>query len=289
MIKLKNIIFFTAAALFLLGICHHAAAQESKMRFAITGAVAADPNFENYRKLSEYVAKKIDKKAELITGLSYNQIDNLFVDGIVDVGFICNCHYARRNETVQFVPLAVPLIEGHARPTFRIYVIVSKDSPAKSLADLRGKSVDFADPLSTTSCYAADLLRNKHETIKSYFGKILFSGSHDMTVELVAKKMVDAGFVDGHIWDYYNAIDPVFTSKTKIIGQSQEFTLPPVVVSKNTPEALRKQIRSALLSMYQNEEGRSILKKLRITRFVDIHDKDYQDIRRMYDRIRDRL
>ncbi len=280
---------FLVAALVYLSVCNVVVGQEKELKFAITGAVASDPEFANYRQLSEYVARKIGRTALLVSGLSYNQVDNLFVDGMIDVGFICNCHYARRRDKVQFVPVAAPLIEGHAKPTFRIFVIVPKDSSAKSVADLKGKSVDFADPLSTTSCYAAELLRKKNQKVKNYFGKVIFSGSHDMTVELVAKKMVDAGFIDGHIWEYHNAVNPVNTSKTKIIAQSDEFTVPPVVVSKNTPDRIKKQIQSIFLNMHQDPDGRSILKKLRITKFVSISDEDYQSVRLMYRTVRDNL
>lgn len=81
---------------------------QEEIKFAITAAVGSDPDFTNYRELSRYVADKMQKKTILITGLNYTQVDNLFLKGQVDVGFLCNCHYARRRQDVGFEPLAAP-------------------------------------------------------------------------------------------------------------------------------------------------------------------------------------
>ena len=186
----------------------------------------------------------------------------------------------------KFEPIAAPVIEGYGKAKFRVYVIVRKDSEIKSLNDLRGKSVDFADPLSTTSVYAAYLLRKRHETIKSFFGKAIYSGSHDMTVQLVASRMVDAGFIDGQIWDYQQEVHPQYSSKTRVIYKSGEFTVPPVVVSGTMDRALKGQLTSVFLDMNREAKGREILRKLRIEKFVQIKDQDYQDVRRLYSTVK---
>ncbi len=284
----KNVfsLLFIAVAFYIT--MNTAAAQDRELRFAITSAVASDPSYKSYRELAHYVSAQLGRKSVFISGLSYTQVDDLFLKGAVDVGFLCNCHYARRKAIVKFEAVAAPVIMGYGQPIFQVYVIVPKDSPIRSLEDLKGKSVDFADPLSTTTLYAAFLLQGKNRTIESFFGKSIYSGSHDMTMELVAGKMVDAGFIDGHIWDYHNATNPVYASKTKVILRSQQFTIPPVVISRNTPEEVKRKIRSALLTMHHTAAGSDILKKLRIEKFVEIRDKDYQDVAQMYRMVKNR-
>jgi len=262
---------------------------EKDLRCAITSAVASDPAYENYRKLTAYIAKKAGRKSLFVSGLNYNQVDNLFVEGKVDVGFLCNTHFARRKGAVKFEAIAAPVIMGYSKPKFRIYVIVSKDSSFKSFNDLRGASVDLADPLSTTTIFAAYKLLEKNETLTSFFGKAIYSGSHDMTVQLVANKVVDAGVIDGHIWDYHDKVQPAYSSKTKIILKSPEFTTPPVVVSRTIDPSLKKKLRDILLTMHEDIRGREILKKLRIEKFVAVTDKDYDDALEMYRKVKGRL
>lgn len=261
----------------------YAAAGNDELRFVITSAVASDPSYSNYREMTNYLAGKLGEKSIFISGLTYNQVDNLFLKGLVDVGFLCNCHYARRKSVVKFQPIAAPVIAGYGKPKFQVYIIVAKDSPIRTFADMKGKSVDFADPLSTTTLYAEYLLSGKNDTIRSFFGKSIYSGSHDMTLELVANKMVDIGFIDGHIWDYYKSVFPVLTAKTKIIHRSGDFTIPPVVVRKGMPEAMKQKLLQVLLTMQKDDEGREILKKLRIEKFTDIKERDYEDVAYLYD------
>ena len=227
--------------------------------------------------------------AVFISGLTYSQVDRLFVEGQVDVGFLSNCHYVRREWVVKFDTIAAPVIEGYGKPEFRVYVVVRKGSRIASLDDLRGKTVDLADPLSTTNLYAAYLLQKRHETIKSFFGKAIYSGSHDMTVRLVATGMVDAGFIDGDIWDFDQRVQAQYSSKTKVIARSEEFTIPPVVVRGTMSGKLRRRLTEAFLDMHRHPRGREILRKLRIERFVKIRDRDYQGVRHMYDTVKGSL
>jgi phosphonate transport system substrate-binding protein len=278
---------FLAAAAFTVGAPDFARAQDGDLRFVITSAVASDPSYTNYRALTNYVASRTGKQAVFISGLTYGQVDDLFMSRRVDVGFLCNSHYARRKTAVKLEPIAAPVITDYGEPKFQIYIIVPMDSPIKSFDDLKGKSIDLADPLSSTTLYAASMLRKKNETIQSFFGKTIYSGSHDMTIELVANKMVDAGFIDGHIWDYHTNADPVFSAKTRILHRSRDFTIPPVVVRKSTPEDLKRKLRQVLLTMHEYAEGREILKKLRIEKFVDIKERDYDDVLRLYNSVKD--
>ena len=265
------------------------AVAEGDLRFAITSSVASDPSYNNYRELTEYVAHKAGKKSFFVSELTYKQVDNLFAERQVDVGFLCNTHFARRKDAVKFEAIAAPVIMGYSKPRFRIYLIVSKDSRFKSLNDLRGASVDLADPLSTTTIFAAYKLLEKNETLTSFFGKTIYSGSHDMTIRLVADKVVDAGLVDGHIWDYHDKVQPAYSSKTKIIYRSPEYMTPPVVVSRTIDQSLRNKLRNILLTMHEDARGREILKKLRIEKFVAVKDKDYDDVLDIYNKIKGRL
>lgn len=285
----REIFFISLLSLIITISAIHPLLAEEEIKFAITSAVGSDPDFTNYRELSRYVADKMQKKAILITGLNYTQVDNLFLKGQVDVGFLCNCHYVRRGKEVGFELLAASIVTDYEKAKFQIYIIVHKDSNIASLDELKGKTVDFADPPSTTTVYGAYMLAQKNEALASYFKKAMYSGSHDMTIELVANKVVDGGFIDGHIWDYHQKVRPVYSEQTKVIHKSPDFTIPPVVVPKTLNEATKKKIKEILLAMHEDPEGIAILKKLRIDKFVDIKDEDYQNLYQMYDEVKPHL
>ena len=287
--KKQLILVLVMSIVFLLITTGQGMTQERELRFAITSAVGSDPSYTNYKELTNYIAEKAGRKSIFVSGFTYNQVDNLFQKGQVDVGFLCNTHYARRSKAVGFEPIAAPIVTGYNKTKFQIYIIVHKDSRITSLEDLKGKTVDFSDPLSTTTIYGANMLLKRNETIKSYFGKAIYSGSHDMTIEMVANGLADAGFIDGHIWDYHDKVRPVYSQKTKVIHRSSDFTIPPVVVSKTTDKALRQEIKKILFTMHEDAKGRDILKKLRIDKFTDVKGDDYQDVLQMYEKVKDRI
>lgn len=291
---LKRLLFFVFfTSLFVFTPLHagpsYAGAVQPELKFAVTNMVGSDPSAMKYRQLADYLAGKTGMKTVFISGLLYTQIDGLFKAGQVDVAFLCNAHYARRKKDLGFQPLVAPVMSGYDRPKFQVYVIVNKDSKYKSIEDLRGKSVDLSDPLCSTRIYAEYLLLQRHETLSSFFRRVIYSGNVDMTIHLVANRLIEAGFVEGHIWDMEDRIEPVFVSRTKIIHRSQEFTIPPLVVSSSLPGTLRQKIKKLLLGMHADAEGRKVLDALHIKRFVQAEEKDYDDILKMYNDVKGRI
>lgn len=62
---------------------------------------------------------------------------------------------------------------------------------------------------------------------ESFFKRITYTYSHDNSILAVAKGLVDGAAVDGHKWEFYNAKNPYFTSKTRVIKKSDYFGSPP--------------------------------------------------------------
>jgi hypothetical protein len=120
-----------------------------------------------------------------------------------------------------------------------------------------------------------------HTHPEIFFGRIIYTYSHDNSIMAVARGLVDAAAVDGLIWDYYEKKNPAFTSKTRIIKKSEPFGIPPLVASRQFPAAERERIQNLLVAMHQDPEGRRILGELMIDRFIPPRDKWYDTVRQM--------
>lgn len=75
-------------------------------------------------------------------------------------------------------------------------IIVPKDSPAKTVEDLKGKSFLFADPASTTGhLYPRATLMKKlgiaNDEIETFFSNVSFSGGHDKSLLAIANGDAD--------------------------------------------------------------------------------------------------
>lgn len=176
--------------------------------------------------------------------------------------------------------LVVPVVNGHLH--YFSYVIVHKDSEINNFEALKGKTFVFASPLSLTgTLYPTHLLAEKGLTPQQYFSKVLFAHTHDNSIKVVAEKLADGGAVHSLIWDYFQATDPQFTSKTRIILKSPSFGIPPVVVPPNLDLELKERLRTIFLELHQEEESKKILGELRIDRSMIGEDAIYDSIRRM--------
>jgi phosphonate transport system substrate-binding protein len=124
-------------------------------------------------------------------------------------------------------------------------------------------------------------LQKRGETPETFFKMSFFTYSHDNSILAVARNLVDGAAIDGHIWEYYNQIDPLNTSKTRIIKKSEHFGNPPLVASVHLSPQLKEQIRRELFSMHLNPEGKKILSELMIERFIAAKEIWYDPIRQM--------
>ena len=120
-----------------------------------------------------------------------------------------------------------------------------------------------------------------NETPETFFKEFIFTGSHDNSIESVSKKLVDGAAVDHLIYEFIKKTNPDFTKGTKVIAKLGPFGMPPVVTHPGTDAALKQQIRSILLNMDKDPEGKKILDLIAIEKFVVMDDSAYASVRAM--------
>jgi phosphonate transport system substrate-binding protein len=255
-------------------------AQQSVLRVAVAAMISPKETFIYYRELLDYIGRQSGHSVQLIQRKTYDEVNELFPKGQIDLAFICTGPYAASREKLGFEALATPQVRG--QPFYQSYLIVPKDSPYQSLEDLRGRVFAFTDPDSNTGTMVPRFwLANLGETPESFFSKTIFTYSHDNSILAVAKGLVDAAAVDGHQWEYFNRLSSAYTSRTRVILKSQPFGSPPLVASALLPDGVRSKIRELVLSMHNDPEGKRILEKLLIDRFVEPREEWYEPAREM--------
>jgi len=257
-----------------------AASDSEPVRIAVAAIVSPEETSRFYQDMFDYISKRIDAPVELVQRKTYQEINDLIRRNSVDVAFICSLAYVEGHQQFGMELLAVPVVNG--APVYYSYIIVPKDSPATSLRDLKGKVFAYSDPLSNSGKLSPEyLLTQIGANPMNFFGMTFFTYSHDKSIQAVAEKMVDGAAVDSLVWDYKDATNAKFTSKTKIISKSLPYGIPPVVVSKDVNPVLKEKIRKVFLQMHEDAEGQAILKSLRIDRFAQADDHQYDSIREM--------
>lgn len=250
------------------------------IKIAIAGVISPKKTYIYYEDLIDYISKKLGIPIEIVQRETYKEVNDLLEKGEVEIGFVCSGAYIAGHDEFGMELLVAPKMYNES--VYYSYIIVHKDSKIRSFEDLRGKTFAFTDPLSNTGkLYPTYRIAIHNETPDSYFGNYIFTRSHDNSIELVARKIVDGAAVDSLILEYANEIDPEFTSKTRIIEKSPPFGIPPVVVNSNIDPKLKNTIKQILLAMDENKEGKKILSRLKIDEFVIVNDSSYNSIREM--------
>ena len=251
--------------------------KNSFFKVAVGSMISAQETVVHYHQLLDYIAGKLDRQIQLVQRKTYGEINELIGLGQIDLAFICSGPYVSGKKTYGFEALAMPEVRGS--PLYQSYLIVNKNSVFQKLDDLRGTTFAFSDPESNTGKLVPTYwLRRKKETPESFFGKTIYTYSHDNSIMAVAMSLVDAAAVNGQVWEYYHQRNPVFTSRTRIIKKSKPFGNPPVVASSRMPAGMKQRIAQILFSMHQDPKGKKILDELLIDRFIRPQDECYMPI-----------
>ncbi len=250
------------------------------LRVAVAAMISPKETFVYYQELLDYIGKNSGFGVQLVQRKTYDEVNQLFPKGQIDLAFICTGPFAASREKFGFEALATPQVRG--QPFYQSYLIVPKDSSYRSFEDLKGRVFAFTDPDSNTGAMVPRFwLAQRGETAESFFSKTIFTYSHDNSILAVARGLVDAAAVDGHQWEYFERFNSGYTSKTRVILKSQPFGSPPLVASSRLKKDVRSKIQELMLSMHTDADGRRILENLQIDRFVVPREEWYEPARAM--------
>jgi phosphonate transport system substrate-binding protein len=258
------------------------------LKVAVAAMVSPKESFSYYRELFDYLGRKLNKRVELIQRKTYDEVNELLGKGLIDIAFICSGPYAAAKEKYGFELLVAPEINGSH--FYQAHLIVNKSSSYKDLEDLRGKIFAFTDPESNTGrLVPLHWLALMGEQPETFFGKSVFTYSHDNSIMAVAKGLVDGAAVDGLIWEHVSRTNPQLTSGTRVIKKSERYGIPPVVASASLSRETKQRIRDVFLTAHEDPAGGRILDGLKIDRFIVPRDEWYDTVRRMSADVRNHM
>jgi phosphonate transport system substrate-binding protein len=202
-----------------------------------------------------------------------------------DLAFVHPAGYVLANREAKAMIVAKDQWHGNTSYTSRIYV--RKESGLKTLEELRGKTIAFVDP-SSTSGYVypmvmlieKGLVRNKDP--KTFFKDFVFSGSHDAGLQALLNGHVDAFASFDQAREQYLK-DPVQREKLIWVAESAPIPEGGICARDGLDPELVAKVRTALLSM-KGPAYAPILKALYdIDGFEPAEDREYEPVRAAMD------
>ncbi len=235
-----------------------------------------------YQFIATYVAEKLNHPTELSVGSSFDQ----FAAGQVDVGFICGLPYVllARQSPPPVELLAAPVLAGERyqdRPIYFSDVIVHRDSPYQSFADLRGCTWAYNDPDSHSGYNITRYRLIQMGQTRGFFGRVVAAGWHQRAIQMVCAGEIDAAAIDSQVLAIELRDQPELAAQLRVIDTLGPAAIQPVVAASRLPDSLKTELQAILLTMSDDPVTRERLAHGFIRRFALVTDATYDDIREM--------
>jgi len=153
----------------------------------------------------------------------------------------------------------------------RALFIVKKDSPLKSIADVKGKSILTPDRYSNMWRVANAMLRDNRISMANEKVRAM----HD---DAAIGWSMESGFFDVGVINSISSVGRTWEKNGgRVIARSQEFPNMPLIASPGLSAAQIARLRAALLALNSNENGQAVLKKIGIAGFREASSKEFLD------------
>lgn len=234
---------------------------------------------ERFEPLALYLSKKMDINVKFSLLPRYENIVSNFIKGRFDGAFLGSFTYVFAHSRLGLEVLARPeALDG--RSTYCGYIFVRKDSGIKKVSDMKGKVLVLVDR-ATTAGYIfpiAYLIENRVINYKKYFKEIYFAGTHEGAIYDVLNRKADIGAAKNTVYEDVQKMDNRIKEELEIISISPEVPENGLAIRKDIDKGIRDKLKTLLLQMHMDAEGKEVLKKLEARRFIETKDEDYRAV-----------
>ena len=257
------------------------------LRFSIIPTQETVRELTLYKPVMDLLSKNTGKKIEFYMPTSYASVVEALMGKWVDVATLGPESYViahNKEPSIEVFATYSKKKDGiqEAGPGYKSVLITKKGSKFTTIESLKGSVMLLVDPASTSGALIPDTVFVKqvtHVPNKEYFGRIAFSGGHDLSTYAVADGKADAAFVATHRF-----MNTVATGKVKVedfnyLWYSPLLPQDPFVYRGTLCAPLKEAIAKTFLTLESTAEGKAYLDNVGADRFVKMTDKDYDIIR----------
>ncbi len=231
-----------------------------------------------FAPLGAYLERRLGVKVEWTPVTDYAAAVEALINGKVDLAWLGGFTFVQAS--VRSGGRVIALVQRAEDAEFRSVFITAADSGIATLADLKGRTLSFGSPSSTSGhLMPRSALLDAFIDPDRDLRRISFSGAHDATIAAVAGGKVDAGALNISVWNRFVAEGRVDTSRVHVFFTTKPFYDYNWTVRASLPAPLRERLRQAFLDLdATTAQGRQILELQRATRFIPTKAENYRQI-----------
>ena len=242
-----------------------------------------------YKPVIDLLSKNTGKKIEFYMPTSYSSVVEALLGKWVDIAVLGPESYLiakTQGADIDVFATYYKKKDGvqEAGPGFKSILITKKGSKFTTLDSVKGSVMLLVDPASTSGSLIPESIfggKVVKMPLKQYFGRVAFSGGHDLSTIAVFDGKADSAFVATHRF-----MNTLTASKGRmkaddfnILWTSPLIPQDPFVYRSTLCPELKKQIQDTFTSLDQSADGKKYLDNVDAEKFVEMKDSDYNVIR----------
>ncbi|RWM17905.1 MAG: phosphonate ABC transporter substrate-binding protein [Mesorhizobium sp.] len=190
-------ILFGAVSILAMAMGAVQAQDLKEFRVGILGGENEADRLRNYQCFADHIKEVLGvEKVSLFPAADYDGVIQGLLGGTLDFAELGASAYAKVYlENKDAVQPILTTVQTDGSTGYRAVMVARADSGIKTLADMKGKKLGFADPDSTSGYLipVTSLPKDIGMDVKSYFASTGFGGGHEQLVLEVLKGTFDAG------------------------------------------------------------------------------------------------
>jgi len=238
-------------------------------------------------EFGQALARLVGTPVRVTVASDYAAVIEALRNRTADLAFVHPAGYVLANREAKAMIVAKNLWHGKGTFTARIYV--RKDSGLTRLEELRGKTIAFVDP-SSTSGYVypmvlliqRGLVRNRDP--KTFFREVVFAGSHDAGMRALLNGHVDALASFDMAREQYLK-DEAERERIAWVAETPAIPEAGIAAREGLDPATFAKVRAALIKMRGPEYAALLKRVYDIDGFEPADDRDYDPVRAAMDQL----
>lgn len=259
-----------------------ALSQDQVLRLAFIPQENPDKLLGDIQAITSWLSADIGARVEGFVTIDHAAAVEALRNGDADISFMGALPFVLAEKEIGAAPLLSEIYRDAPNYTGRVFV--RRDSGIKSLANLKGRDIAFADPISESG-YMYPLAEFERAGLiaepaaaENFFGRIFFAGGYQQAMQAMAEGLVDAAGAS----QYADLLlTPTQQSEVTWIAESDPIPSHVVIARPGLDTGLQAQFVEAMLKLNLPENSDKLLYLYGPDGYVVTDPAVFDDVRQM--------
>ena len=264
-----------------LGLAAVPAGAGDRLHLVLTPSQKPTDLMATGEEFGQVLGKLVGVPVRVTVASDYAAVIEALRNRTADLAFVHPGGYVLASREAKATIVAKNLWHGKSSFTSRIYV--RRDAGIKTVEDLRGKTIAFVDPASSSGYIYPMVLLIKRGLVtnrdpKTFFKEVVFSGAHDASMRALLNGHVDAIASFDMAREQYLK-DAAERERLIFVAETEPIPEAGIAARDGLDPATFAKVRAALLQI-RGPAHAALLKRLyEIDGFATAEDREYDPVR----------